>query len=248
MTELLLRVSNLSVSFHRQVVLSDVSFELRKNETLAIIGPNGAGKSTLLRALLGLIPYEGTVTWQKGVKIGYVPQRFSVERDLPLTTAEFFALKGEGIHRKEIETAFSVMRLPNGTQGKRGAVDHILKRKLGVLSGGELQRVLVAWALLDRPDILLFDEPTSGIDASGEITIYSLLRRLQEQEHFAIVLISHELQVVYKYASNVLCLNKETVCFGPPKEVFDKESLTRLFGTDVGFYQHHSQGNSYHGK
>jgi zinc transport system ATP-binding protein len=235
----LLYVSNLQVKFNHELILEDISFELKRNETLAIIGPNGAGKTTLFRALLGLIPYKGKVEWQKGIKIGYVPQRLSIEHDLPLTTEEFFTLKGKEIKNKEIETVLSIVGFEKDKSYQGHIKDRILNKKIGTLSGGELQRVLVAWALLDHPDVLLFDEPTAGIDISSEVTIYSLLHKLQVKEKLTILLISHELQLVYKYATNVICLNKQKVCYGKPKDVFMNENLIRLFGNDVGFYQHH---------
>jgi len=226
MAKSLLTVSNLQIKIDRNIILKDISFTVLKNQSLAIIGPNGAGKTTLFRALLGLIPYQGKIAWQPGIKIGYVPQRISVDRDLPITTEDFFSLKKSS--QKEMKQALLAV-----------GVNHLLKEKLGVLSGGELQRILIAWALVGNPDVLLFDEPTAGIDVSAEETIYSLLYRLQKQKNLTILLISHELQVVYKYATNVLCLNKEEVCFGPPKQVLDKESLAKIFGSNVGLYQHH---------
>lgn len=239
MIQSLLRVSNLQVRFNHEFILDDISFELNRNETLAIIGPNGAGKTTLFKALLGLIPYKGKVEWQKGIKIGYVPQRLFIERDLPLTTEEFFTLKGKKINNKEIEAVLSIVGFEKDKSYKGHIKDRILNMKIGTLSGGELQRVLVAWALLDHPDVLLFDEPTAGIDISSEVTIYSLLHKLQAKEKLTILLISHELQLVYKYATNVICLNRQKVCYGRPKDVFMNENLTKLFGNDVGFYQHH---------
>lgn len=226
MTSPLLKVVDLQVKFDQHLILDKINFSLFKNETLAIIGPNGAGKTTLFRALLGLIPYRGKIDWLSDIRIGYVPQKIFVYRDLPLTTKDFFNLKKTSL--KEIKQTLEKVGL-----------EHVLDEKLGVLSGGELQRVLIAWALLGDPQVLLFDEPTAGIDISGEETIYSLLHRLQNQKNLTILLISHELQVVYKYATNVLCLNKEEVCFGPPKQVLDKDSLAKIFGNNVGLYQHH---------
>lgn len=239
MIQPLLRVCNLKIELNHQLILDNISFEIRKNETSAIIGPNGAGKTTLFRALLGLIPYQGEIEWQSGIKIGYVPQKLFIDRDLPLTTKEFFVLKGKEIANHEIETVLLAVGFEKDKPHKRHVEDHILNRKIGVLSGGELQRILIAWALLDHPDVLLFDEPTAGIDLSAETTIYSLLHELQIKKNLTILLISHELQVVYKYATNVICLNKKTVCFGPPKEILGKENLTKLFGGNVSFYQHH---------
>ena len=236
MIEPILHVFKLTVELNRHQILHNVSFDAKERETIAVIGPNGAGKTTLFRALLGLIPYEGAITWKPGIKIGYVPQKFYISSDLPLTAQEFFALKEKD--PKEINRVMSAVRLNTDatTFQKR-----IMKQKLGLLSGGELQKILIAWALVGHPDVLLFDEPTSGIDSSAEGTIYSLLHRLQQEERLTIILISHELQIVYRYATNVICLNKQSICFGSPKEVMDKENLQKTFGSDVGFYQHHTQ-------
>jgi zinc transport system ATP-binding protein len=226
----LLTVSDLRVVLDNQLILDEVTFDLDRKETLAVIGPNGAGKTTLFRALLGLIPFSGKVTWRKGVKIGYVPQRLFIERDFPLTVREFFSLRGSNISSDEVERTLGVV----------GFEDlGLLDKKVGVLSGGEMQRVLIAWALCNRPDVLLFDEPTSGVDVSAEMSIYALLNKIHKEEDLAIVLISHELEIVDKYATKVICLNKRKVCYGSPKEVFQNESIAELFGEDISLYHHH---------
>lgn len=234
----LLKISNLTVTLNHQIILDNVNFEVYKNDTVAVIGPNGAGKTTLFRALLGLVPYEGKITWQKGVKIGYVPQRLYINRDLPLTTKEFFDLKGKFSHQEILE-ALQAVGFAENEPHEGHLQKHILNRKIGVLSGGELQRILIAWALLGNPDLLLFDEPTAGIDVSAEETIYSLLEKLKKKQGLTIILISHELEIVYRFANNVICLNKKQVCSGPPREILDKEGLAKLFGGNVGLYQHH---------
>jgi len=233
----LLRVSNLCIKLNQHLILDGISFVVNKDETLAIIGPNGAGKTALFRAMLGLIPYTGTIDWKAGIKIGYVPQRFYVEPDIPLTTAEFIALKESD--QKEIEIALAAVGFEKQILGESHPVSDILNTRLGFLSGGELQRILIAWALVGHPDVLLFDEPTTGIDVSSEQTIYSLLHNLQEKEKLTIILISHEMHIVYRYATNVLCLNKKEVSFGPPRNVLDKQSLAKLFGEDIGLYHQH---------
>ena len=227
----ILKVKDLKVIINQQVILDDVNFELGNNETLAIIGPNGAGKTTLFRALLGLVPYTGRVEWARGIKIGYVPQKLAIDANLPLTTREFFELKGDKIESSDIEEALVLVGFKNE--------EKYLSKRIGVLSGGELQRVLIAWALLDKPDVLLFDEPTAGVDIAAEGSIYSLLHEVQKKEKFTILLISHELELVFKYANNVVCLNKQSVCYGPPREVFNNETLVKLFGEDMAIYKHH---------
>lgn len=223
----ILTVTNLNVSFGKQKVLDNVTFSVERDGTLAIIGPNGAGKSVLFRAILGILPYEGEVRWAPNIKIGYVPQKLFVPKDLPLTVVEFLRLKENSV--SNIEKVLSSVGIK-----KTG----ILKSRLGDLSGGEMQRVLIANALLGDPQVLLFDEPTSGVDIAGEETIYGLIERLKKEVDLTIIFISHELDIVYKHATDVLCLNKEKICFGKPKEVIDKETLSKMYGEDVKVYKH----------
>lgn len=237
----ILSVSNLTVRLNRQTILKDVNFEIREGETLAIIGPNGSGKTTLFRALLGIIPFQGTVTWRENTKIGYVPQRLSIEPDLPFTTIELLELKEK--NRKKMMEVLNDVGFQENKPHVGHLAKHILNQKVGRLSGGELQRILIAWALLGNPNVLLFDEPTSGIDVSAEESVYALLRRLQEHQKLTVLLISHELQVVYRYATNVVCLNKEQLCFGPPLNALSRENLEKVFGADVGVYHHHRHGS-----
>ena len=230
----ILSVKNLSVSFNGQKVLDDLSFSVDKGDILAVIGPNGAGKSVLFRALLGLIPYKGEVRWnltgeavsEASVRVGYVPQKISVDRDLPLSVAEL--LNYGGASKKEIKELL----------GEVGLEKEILNKRIGILSGGQWQRLLIAWALISNPEILLFDEPTAGIDIGGEETIYNLIKRLQRERNMTVLLISHDLHIVYRYAKDVLCLNKEKICLGPPHEVLDKESLAKLYGHETAVYPH----------
>lgn len=236
MEENILTVTNLRAEFDGHRILDNISFEVKRDDTLAVIGPNGAGKTVLFKCLLGLLPYEGKVVWAKDTKIGYVPQRLNVSRDLPLTVKEFLNFKEKDTHK--IESALSQV----GFETEGAHLIHKGKRllhvRLGVLSGGEFQRVLIAFAILGNPNVLLFDEPTSGVDISAEETVYMLIDRLQKEKDLTIIFISHELEIVYRYAANVLCLNKEMVCFGPPKAAIDKESLKKLYGEDVHFYRH----------
>jgi zinc transport system ATP-binding protein len=224
----ILKVTSLSVIFGNQKVLDNISFSVERDGTLAIIGPNGAGKSVLFRAILGLIPYEGEVKWAPNIKIGYVPQKLFVQKDLPLTVLEFLKLKENNV--LNIEKVLNSVGIKNKV---------ILKSRLGDLSGGETQRVLIGNALLGNPQVLLFDEPTSGVDIAGEETIYGLIERLKKEVDLTIIFISHELDIVYRHATNVLCLNKEKICFGKPNEVIDKETLGKMYGEDVKVYKHH---------
>jgi zinc transport system ATP-binding protein len=233
----ILNVSGLNVIFDNHTILSDVSFEVGRDDTLAIIGPNGAGKSVLFRALLGLIPFTGKIEWAKDVRIGYVPQKLSIAKDIPLTVNEFLRFKenDKNVIHKVLESVGFLKEAEHSHNDKR-----VLKTRIGALSGGELQRVLIAYALLGDPNVLLFDEPTAGVDVAGEETVYSLIHKLQADDDLTIIFISHELQVVNQYATSVLCLNKEKICFGPPSTAIDKESLAKMYGEDVHLYKHHA--------
>lgn len=223
----ILSVQDLHISFDRQEVLRGLSFSVTKGDVLAIVGPNGAGKSVLFRALLGLIPHSGTIAWADHIKISYIPQRFTIDKEFPLTVQEFLEFKTKN-HAKITETLYSV-----GITDKQ-----LLSQRLGWLSGGQLQRILIAWAMLDNPDVLLFDEPTAGIDVEGEETIYNLIKKLHDKHHFTILIISHDLHIVYEYATNVLCINKDMVCYGIPEEVLDPSALKKLYGGQAKFYSH----------
>jgi zinc transport system ATP-binding protein len=236
----ILTVTGLNVEFDNHKILDDVGFEVRRDGTLAIIGPNGAGKSVLFRALLGLIPYKGIITWSPDAKIGYVPQKLAIAKDIPLTVDEFMHFK-EKDQSKIREAIKSVGFMEQAEHSHNDA--RVLNSRLGVLSGGELQRVLIAYALLGDPNVLLFDEPTAGVDIAGEETVYSLIHKLQADEDLTIIFISHELGVVYQYAETVLCLNKEKICYGPPKVVIDKSSLAKMYGEEVNLYKHHEHND-----
>lgn len=236
MDEEVLSVSNLSVTFNKHRVLNGISFKVKRDSTLAIIGPNGAGKSVLFRSILNLVPYSGEVTWAKDVKIGYVPQKLAIDKDLPLTVDEFFKFKEKSKEKiKEVMSSVGFLseskHIHNDTR--------VLNTRLGDLSGGELQRVLIAYALLDNPNVLLFDEPTAGVDIVGEETVYALMNKLKKDDDLTIIFISHEIEVVNKYADSVLCLNREKICFGPPDKTINKEVLNEMYGDDVQIYHHH---------
>jgi len=242
----ILKVKNLEVSFDGDKILKDLDFSVNRGDVMAIIGPNGAGKSVLFRALLGLIPYSGRVEWAKDLKISYVPQKIAIDRELPLSAGEFLRFK----NKDEAIIVEALKAVGIGSEHKndpehylRHVKQHVLSQRLGWLSGGQLQRVLIAWALLDNPDVLLFDEPTAGIDVGGEETIYNLLKKLHGERNMTIFLISHDLNIVYKYANNVLCLNKEMICYGVPSTVLDPSALQKLYGGEAGFYKHEHKHN-----
>ncbi len=224
--EFILKVRNLNVRLDHQSIIENLSFEVKKGDALTILGPNGAGKSVLLKTLLGLIPYKGEIEWAKAIKIGYVPQRLPFIKDIPLNIRDFFNLKGS----PEEET--------QATLNSVGFRDDFSRKKIGDLSSGQFQRVLIAWGLVGNPQVLLFDEPTTGVDISAEETIYNLLAKLKEERDLTILLVTHDLSVVYKFSTDVICLNRQPICYGPPQEVLTPESLRKLYGGEVKYYQH----------
>jgi len=226
--DIVLKVRNLNVELEGEKIICNLSFEVKRGEVLTILGPNGAGKTVLLKTLLGIFPYKGEIEWESGVKIGYVPQRVPFVKDVPMNIEEFFTLKGIKRETKEI------IKLV-------GFDENFLKKNIGELSSGQYQRILVAWALIGNPDVLLFDEPTTGIDITGKETIYQLLERLKNEKKLTIILVTHDLSVVYKFSDHVICLNKCPVCQGTPKEVLSPEILSKLYGQEVKFYEHYHQ-------
>lgn len=229
----LLTVKHLSVQLEDRLVVEDLSFELAAGERLSILGPNGAGKTVLLKALLNLLPYRGSVEWGPDVRIGYVPQKIDADTHLPLTFTDLFRAKCTilRINPKEIdEIANSV-----------GLTRQILRTPVGHLSGGQFQRSLIGYSLLGSPNVLLMDEPTASVDEPGEEHIYELINRLQTTHQLASIMVSHDLSFVFRYATKVLCLNRQQVCFGSPTEALSNDVLTKLYGESVGFYDHHHQ-------
>ncbi|MBU0998887.1 metal ABC transporter ATP-binding protein [Patescibacteria group bacterium] len=232
MNKILLEVKNLNVVLDNERIIENLSFQAVEGEILTILGPNGAGKSVLLRTLLGFLPYEGSIVWNQKLKVGYLPQGLNQlkVKDLPLTVWDFFVLKNPIPKKDEIIQFLNLV----------GLEKEILYKVAGHLSGGQFQRMLVAWVLISHPHILFFDEPTTGIDIGGGETIYSLLHTISKKENLTLFLVTHDLNIVYKYSNNVLCLNRKGhSCLGSPKEILSPENLEQLFGTEIKFYEHH---------
>ncbi len=224
----LLKVENLSVILDKQKIIKDVSFELKKEEVLAIVGPNGAGKSVLLKTLLGLFPLaSGKIEWAPGVTCGYLPQRFHIENYLPMTVEEFLKLKPSP--KYSINEVLKLVEIDK----------HWLNKNLATFSSGQLQKILLAWAIIDQPQILLFDEPTENVDVVAQESIYDLLHHLQDTLRIASIIISHDLTVVYRYANQVLCLNHAMTCYGEPREILTTKTLSELYGDHAFFHHHH---------
>jgi zinc transport system ATP-binding protein len=225
-----LEVKNLSIRLGRREVLRDVSFNVPAGTTLAIIGPNGSGKTVLFRALIGAIPFDGAIRWAADVRIGYVPQKLDIERDVPITGWDFLAAH-PGQRRRAETGALQALELV-------GLSRDACREPIGALSGGQFQRLLVAFALVDAPNVLLLDEPTAGVDEPGEERLNQLVRRLQQEQRLTVLLISHELTIVSRDATNVLCLSPGHSWFGPPKEVLTPDLLREMYGMPVAIHLH----------
>jgi zinc transport system ATP-binding protein len=224
----MLVVSGLGVTLQNKTILEDVSFKAKKGISLAIVGPNGGGKSTVFRALLNLVPYTGTIRWNGKVRMGYVPQSL-VSTDLPISVEEFLRFKC----RTDFETCINSVGLEKA----------ILRQSLGSLSGGELQRVLIAWAIVDSPSVLLFDEPTSGVDIGAEEPIYDNVNHLKKEDGITILLISHNMHIVMHYADYVLALNKRVLFFGDAKSLTHSQLLSVIYGNEFALSEeeHHKE-------
>jgi zinc transport system ATP-binding protein len=184
----------------------------------------------LFKALIGAVPYDGTVRWAPGSRIGYVPQKLDIERDLPLTGIDFLSAKARLSHasRDAERRALDLVSL----------APEVAEKPIGTLSGGQFQRLLLAFALMGSPTVLLCDEPTAGVDEPGEEGLYAMIRRVQETAGLTVLLISHELSLVYRYATEVLCLGRRGTCYGPPVEILTPERLQEMYGTPMGFHLH----------
>lgn len=229
--------SEVTVALGGVSILQDVSANVPAGSCTAIVGPNGAGKTTLLLTLLGEVPYTGTITLQtpgsaEKPRIGYVPQKLNFDAGLPLTVLEFMALGEQrrplwlGVSRRVRERALELL----------GAVraQELLKRRLGALSGGELQRVLLALALQQRPQLLILDEPAAGVDVRGGQLFCELLDGLRRQYGFTQLMVSHDLSTVTHHAGHVICLNHRVAAEGAPQAVLTPQNLSAVFGLHMG--------------
>lgn len=238
----LVSARGLTVRRDGRVLLQSVDIDVHPREIVTVIGPNGAGKTTLVRALLGLIaPASGTVQRAVGLRIGYAPQRFDVDRALPMTVARFLALGGS---HSEVE-AVAVL-------GEVGA-GHLGGQQIASLSGGELQRIVIARALLRKPQLLVLDEPVRGVDYAGEAELYELIGALRDKRGLGVLLVSHDLHVVMARSDRVVCINGHVCCSGVPQTVARDPEYVRLFGADAvrafAVYTHdHDHRHDLHGR
>ena len=211
-------------------ILHDIDIAAASGEIVTLIGPNGAGKTTLVRLLLGLFePDAGVVHRDAAASIGYVPQRVHFDPTLPLTVGRLMTLTG----RRPVET---VARALDET-----AAGHLLTARVSDLSGGELQRVLLARALMRLPNLLVLDEPVQGVDYTGEAELYDLIGAIVERRGCGVLMVSHDLHIVMAATDRVVCLNRHVCCTGAPQEVVSHGEFRRLFGpnaTAAAVYRH----------
>lgn len=231
----IIEVNNLTVQYDHHVVLDNLSFTIHEGELTAILGPNGSGKSTLIKAILGLVPVkQGTIkVFGKPIHevlslIGYLPQRLVFDRTFPITVEEFLALS---LQKDAPVTAINDVLGEVGLQSYKTNL-------LGELSGGQLQRILIARAILNQPKLLILDEPEAGIDIEAERNFYALIQHLDNEHGMTVVMISHEVDLVYDFAEQVICLNKDLVCHGVPRKVLTSEKLEELYGGGLAHHIH----------
>lgn len=250
-----IRMERVSVQRERTRILADVNATVPRGSVTAIIGPNGAGKTTLLQALLGLIPYTGQIEFyprqprgrhpRSRPVLGYVPQRLDFDRRVPITVLDFLALGRQrlplwlGTCRSVREKASHYL--------ERVQARHLLNARLGHLSGGELQRVQLALALQAEPEVILLDEPVSGIDMIGERLFCDLLDQIRDESQLTLVMVSHDLSVVSRHATHVIGLNRTVQCQGATPEALTARNLTTIFGPHMGLVEQEGLQAHLHG-
>ncbi len=216
-------MSGLNVQLGGQTVLHHVDFSIDSGEIVTIVGPNGSGKSTLLRAIIGAVePGAGAVTCKPGLRIGYVPQKLHIDPTLPMTVRRFLDLP-QRVHDEAARDALD--------EAGAGALSG---RQMSGLSGGQFQRVLLARALLSKPELLILDEATQGLDQPGSAAFYQKIAEVRDHLGCAVLMVSHELHVVMAASDRVVCLNGHVCCQGEPEHVASAPEYRALFGTGTG--------------
>ena len=219
----LVALHEVSLAYGDQPVLVDVSLAVERGRILTVVGPNGAGKSSLLKVALGLVPADRGRVERGAAVVGYVPQRLTVERTLPLSVRRFLDMAVPGrVSPAALEAVLDRVR-----------AGHVLARQVADLSGGELQRVMMARALLRRPDLLVLDEPVGGVDMVGQAELYDLIAGVAREQGAGVLLVSHDLHVVMAATDEVMCLNRHVCCAGHPESVSRHPEYLALFGPRV---------------
>jgi zinc transport system ATP-binding protein len=231
-----LSVENLSVSYGQHHVLEDISFEIERGQFVCVIGPNGGGKSTLLKALVGLLPLRSGIMRKEATNIGYVPQQLRIDPAVPLRVDEFLSLK---LSKRRVWFGPGRTRATARRKLEEIGAAHLIDRQLGELSGGEFQRILIAYALLDNPDLLLLDEPMTGLDVRGGMSFDGLLHHLNEHAGITIIMVSHDLHLVEHLSDQVLCINRTVHCHGSPDQVLQPDNLSKAYGHLPGLVSGH---------
>jgi zinc transport system ATP-binding protein len=238
----LLTVSNLSLTIQKRSILDNISFSIERNQIVTLIGPNGAGKSSLIRSILGLQDYQqGSVSLGKQVRVGYMPQKMHVEQSLPITVDRFLALGPKTTKEKRNETL------------SRVGVTNLSDSPLQTISGGELQRVLLARAILHKPDLLILDEPAQGVDINGQAELYELIKSIRDELGCGVFMVSHDLHLVMSATDQVLCLNHHICCSGHPDVVTKSAEYISIFGEQklhpalAHYTHHHDHKHDLHG-
>tara|TARA_B100001989_G_scaffold95062_1_gene66139 strand:+ start:575 stop:1291 length:717 start_codon:yes stop_codon:yes gene_type:complete len=234
---MLIEVQNLCVGYGNKEVLRNVNLSLNKKEIVTIVGPNGSGKTTLFKSIIGSTPISsGKVLIRPNLKIGYVPQVLNIDRSLPLTVERFLSLENRR-HKREALSAQQVLDS-----------NDLLFKQMSTLSAGQLQRVLLARALVNKPDVLLLDEATRGLDQPGSAAFYKKIEEIRNTTGCAILMISHDLHVVMSASNRVICLNGHICCQGEPQSVASSPEYKAMFGSNVdgtlALYQHNHDNNN----
>lgn len=228
----LIELKDIAMHFGQKTALQQINMAIYPNTVTTIVGPNGGGKSTLLKILLKLIkPSAGEVIYGQNVCIGYVPQKIHLNHSLPITVKKFLSLK-KGITEQDIRQAAELL-----------SISHLMQNSLQKLSGGEMQRVLLARAILNKPNLLVLDEPTQGVDINGQIELYQLIHQMREKLNCAVLMVSHDLHIVMADTNKVLCVNQHICCAGTPETVGNDPTFIQHFGDqfskNIAFYTHH---------
>lgn len=236
-----IQVKNLSVRYpsETRLAIENISFSLAKGTIGVLLGPNGSGKSTVMKAILGLVKYEGEVhiagtpIEKSHGQIGYVPQRYPIDRTIPITLHEF-------LHLALVTCKHTASEQKQMIEAVLQKVDLLDKQheRIAEISGGQVQRLLLARALVHEPKVLILDEPEAGVDAEGEQIFYSLLSKLAKEHNVTVLLASHEISLVRQFADVVFCIKKSLVCTGKPEQVLNSKVFKQLYGEGVQLYGH----------